>query len=154
AHNEQCRKRTEFDLHQVLQAKTDGQKEMERQDWQELENIVLSQYAESIRRDSIEAFIRDSYQAIIGRPPTDEEFTSGCARLWSGTNQMRRDFLRRLLAHRAPRQRDIPPAFQPNARLIYELFDSGGNQPASCRICQASMIYKWSGKVLAEKYTA
>src|SRR5262249_33007368 len=38
AHNEQCRKRTEFDLHQVLQAKTDGQKEMERQDWQELEN--------------------------------------------------------------------------------------------------------------------
>ncbi|HEV2948182.1 MAG TPA: class I SAM-dependent methyltransferase [Gemmataceae bacterium] len=154
AHDEQCRKRMEFDLQKVLQAKMEGQKEMERQEWQELENIVLSQYGELMRRDSVEAFIRDSYQAIIGRPPTDEEFTSGCARLRSGINRMRRDFLRRLLAHRAPQQRSTQPAFQPNTRLIYELFDSGDNQPASCRICQAPMIYKWSGKVLAEKYTA
>jgi SAM-dependent methyltransferase len=154
AHDEQCRKRMEFDLHQVLQARMDGQNEMERQEWQELENIVLSQYEELMRGDSVEVFIRDSYQAVTGRSPTDEEFTNASTRLHSGTNRMRRDFLRRLLAHRAPRPRDIAPAFQPDTRLIYELFDSVDNQPASCRICQAPMIYKWSGKVLAEKYTA
>jgi len=49
-------------------------------------------------------------------------------------------------------------AFQAALSLIRGVglrkLDSGDNKPASCRICQGQLLYKWTLRVLAEKYPA
>jgi len=145
--------RETFEFHRQVVEKEKIDSRNEHYHWQAIETQILAEHSQLLAVDRPDQFVRDAYQKLIDRLPTDQELATSMARLEFGAARLKRDVLHRLLVHR--HHSCLPQALSdpPSPRPIYELFGPTKNS-RTCRICQGPLTYKWSLGVMDNKYVA